>query len=121
MMDTMARIVRASAEGHDEARLQAEKDRLIAGLWISLQTTPDGMSRRLQQLILTGQKLKALEVDDFIEAVKPAANNPSLRADLAALEFVAARLGSDRMAMRIGRQIFEALRKRRPLSAGRLP
>lgn len=47
--------------------------------------------------------------------MKPVANDPIQQADLAALEFVAARLGSEVMAMRIGRQIFAALRKKRAL------
>lgn len=119
MTDIIDKVGRASIEGHDKNRLPAEKDQLVASLWIGMQRTPDGMSQRLQKLMLEGQPLKLMDLDDYIDAVKPVANDPIQQADLAALEFVAARLGSEVMAMRIGRQIFAALRKKRALPTGK--
>lgn len=121
MMGIIAHIVQAAAEGHDNSRLETEMDRLVASVWIGLQKTPDGLSKRLQQLVLTGQKLKIMDVDDFIDAVKSVSGDPVQQADVAALELVAARLGSEMMAMRIGRKIFEELRESRALSPQRLP
>ena len=77
------------------------------------------MSQRVLKLVLKGQPLKIMELDEFIDAVKPVANDPIQQANVAALEFVAARLGSEVMAMRIGRQIFDALRKKRALPTGK--
>ena len=119
---TIARAIRASIHGHDEVRLSAEKDDLVIALWLGVPETPPSISTRLQRLILEGQSLKILDVEDLIDALRPVAKaQPNLQADLLALEFVAGRLGSVTCAMRVGRRMFEELQARPALRASRLP
>lgn len=118
----IARAIRASTQGHDPVRLNAEKDGLVVALWLGVPETPSTVSSRLQRLILSGQSLKVLDVEDLIDAMRPVADaRPNLQADLVALEFVAGRLGSVTCAMRVGRRLMEELQARPALRAQRFP
>ena len=107
-------LVKASSQGHDQPRLEAERAELFNEIWTRLPRKPY-LPPRLLRLTAQPTKLTALDADALIDAIRAVVGpkQGELSDKLLALTLIVARLGSTSSAMRIGLVAVEELRGKR--------
>ena len=114
MATLLSLIVKASTQGHDEARLKAELVERIPPFMARLPRRPY-LSPRLLRLSEQPALLKAMDADDLLVAIRQVIGpkQSELADELVALTLIVARLGGVCCAVRIGLLAMEELRARR--------
>lgn len=121
-MDVLARLVRASTQGHNQVRLEAEQAIGVTSLYARLPRTPF-LSPRLRQLSNNPTGLKPMDADALVDAAAGVVGweGHELSPDLLDLTLLVARLGGTSASFRIGLLAMQELRARTAMPTARLP